>query len=246
MKKKDNNKIFIVCGDTGVGKSALTFQLAKVVDPDFGLKNIQFTTIEAANALKTLKNQAIIFDEAFRGMSGRNVMGKAQKELLGMLYEVRQLNQIIFLVAPSFFRLDEAIAVELSDALIHVHKTGSGRRGFRIFNRKKKDNLYYYGKKGRKSYNLVPSMFNGTFPDDYVVNGQDYRKKKFNSLHATVDVTSMSKTEAKLKDQRNKLVVFVYSQEKTYGKTEARLKEMGVPLVKSRIHEIIAQNTAIS
>lgn len=187
MKKKDNNKIILVCGDTGVGKSAFTFQMSSVLDPNFSLKNIQFTTDEMKEGLKNLHNQVVIFDEAFRGASGRNTLSKPQKELLEMLYEIRQLNQIVFLVAPSFFRLDEAIAVELADALFYVHKTGNGRRAFRMFNKKKMVDLYYKAKKIRKSYALIPTMVNGRFPDTYVVDEKQYRAKKFDSLFRKKD-----------------------------------------------------------
>lgn len=243
LKRKDNNKIIIVVGDTGIGKSAFTNQLAAVADPNFSLENIQFTTEEMKNALKTMRNRVIIFDEAFRGASGRSVMGKQQKELLQMLYEIRQLNQLVFLVAPSFFRLDEAIAVELSDALFHISKTGKGRRAFRMFNRKKKDKLYYAGKRGKKSYTLVPSMFNGVFPDTYVVDTDDYRKKKFDSLYSNDSVSKvLSKTEEKFRSQRDNVVSYVHNQEKSYRTTQKTLKNMGMPLSLSRIHEITTPN----
>ncbi len=183
LKKKDNNKIFLVCGDTGIGKSAFTNQMGAVCDPKFSLKNIQFTIEEMKDGLRSLINQSVIFDEAFRGASGRSTMSKGQKELLQMLYEIRQLNQIIFLVAPSFFRLDEAIAVELADGMFYVYKTRDNRRAFRMFNKKKMVDLYYKAKKVRKSYALIPTMVNGRFPDTYVVNEQQYRRKKFKSLH---------------------------------------------------------------
>ncbi len=193
MKRKDNNKIFLVCGDTGVGKSAFAFQCASVIDPKFDLKNITFTPDEMKEALRTLHNQVIIFDEAFRGASGRNTLSKAQKELLEMLYEIRQLNQVVFLVAPSFFRLDEAIAVELADALFYVHKTKKGRRGWRLFNKKKMVDLYYKAKKVRKSYAIIPTMVNGTFPKSYVVNEEEYRTKKFESLFKSPDKDKTNK-----------------------------------------------------
>lgn len=242
LKKKDNNKIFLVCGDTGVGKSAFAFQMAAACDPHFGIENIQFTTDEMKNALRTMHNKAIVFDEAFRGASGRNVMGKAQKELLEMFYEIRQLNQVVFLVAPSFFRLDEAIAVELSDGLFHISRTKSGRRAFRLFNRKKKDQLYYYAKRGKKSYATVPSMVNGNFPKTYIVSDADYREKKFNSLYKVPEVKPLTQPQQRIESEKENVVNYWREQEYSIRDIEKKMKEMGIPLGRSRIGDIVAKN----
>lgn len=242
LKKKDNNKIFIICGDTGIGKSAFGFQLASILDPGFSLKNIQFTTEEIKRGLRTLHNQAVVFDEAFRGASGRSSLNREQKGLLQMLYEIRQLNQIVILISPSFFRLDEAIAVELSDAMFHVHKTGSGRRGFRMFNNKKKSLLYYRARKGKKSYNLVPSMFNGVFPDTYVVDEKEYRDKKFQSLFGKTEETNDKTKEfqRKMYDREARILKAFADAVNSKEKVSQLVTKAGVPLGRSIISERIA------
>lgn len=239
MKKKDNNKIILVTGDTGVGKSSFAFQCGAVIDPKFSMKSIKFTTDEMKQALKTMHNRFIAFDEAFRGTSGRNVMTKTQKELLQMLYEIRQLNQIVFMITPSLFRLDEAIAVELSDALFYVHKTKGGRRGFRMFNRKKKDMLYYLGKKGKKNYRQVLSLFNGGFANSYVVDEKEYRKQKFESLFMTPEIKPHgNKTDDKL---RLRLGISTMALKKELGWSNQQIAtyftEQGSPTNKGRIPE---------
>ncbi len=245
LKKKDNNKLFLVCGDTGIGKSAFTFQMSSVIDPDFGLKNIQFTTAQMQEGLKTLPNQAVVFDEAFRGASGRNTMNKTQKQLLQMLYEIRQLNQCVFLVSPSFFRLDEAIAVELADAMFYIYKIrNSKRRAFRVFNNKKKNMLYYRAKKYKKSYALVKSLFNGTFPKTYVVDDMEYRKRKFESLVAMENPLSEHKQKVvrELKEREAKLWTYVVKTAGSYGKAAKAIKAHGIDLTKARIHDKIREH----
>ena len=245
MKKKDNNKIFLFCGDTGVGKSSFAFQLASVLDPKFSIDNIHFTVDEMKEALKTRVNRVVIFDEAFRGASGRNVMGKDQKELLQMFYEIRQLNQIVFLISPSFFRLDEAIAVELSDIMFYVHKSKSGRRSFRVFNNKKKNKLYYRAKKGQKSYRLVPTMFNGNFPNTYVVAEDEYRQKKLDSLFkkkaSTLGSPKKDNYHERLKDREPRLWATLVKHAGSYGEAVRLAKEAGIVITRSTIHEKIAE-----
>lgn len=241
LKKKDNNRLFLVVGDTGIGKSAFANQMASIVDPDFTEKNIQFTNAQMIEGLRTLHNKSVIFDEAFRGASGRNVMSKDQKKILEMFYEIRQLNQCVFLCAPSFFRLDEAIAVELSDAMFHIYKSKNGRRGFRMFNKKKKYHLYYKGKRMGKSYTLVPSMFNGNFPNTYVVDEKIYRKRKFDSLYGEEAIPE-SKIDTQMRKERD---VAVQSLRDVTGSIRNAVKAMdehGGGLKKSRVQEICAQN----
>ncbi len=232
MKKKDNNKIFLVCGDTGVGKSAFAFQCCAVIDKAFGLNSIKYTNSEMQNGLRNMQNRAIVFDEAFRGMSGRNVMQKQQKKILEMLYEIRQLNQVVFLLAPSFFRLDEAISYELADALFLIKKMKSGKRMFKIFNKKKKNQLFDLSKKLRKkSYNLVPSYFKGYFPKTYVVDEEVYRKNKFDSLHGDKE-----DTKGRDNDQREaRLLRALHDLLGSYGKVSKHIRKHGIILVPGSI-----------
>jgi len=248
LKKRDNNKIFIVCGETGIGKSVFTNQCCAIVDPNFDLKNIQFTTDEMIDYLSLLKNSAISFDESFRGASSRNTMNKSQKKILEMLYEVRQLNQVIFFVAPSFFRLDEAIALELSDGLFYVYKQKGGRRGWKFFNRKQKEQLYRIGtKKGSKNYNAVYTKFKGNFPNNYVVDEAEYRKKKFDSLHKPKESDKKKDPKDKIiedkRDREARLWKSLLSTAGTFEKAREIAKQNGIEISSPGIHQKIQKIT---
>ncbi len=244
LKKKDNNKIFLVCGDTGVGKSGFSFQASAIIDKNFSMKNISFTNKQFKENLKNNINAANVHDEAFRGASSRNVMSKGQKGLLENLYEIRQLNQAIFLNSPSFFRLDEAIAVELSDAMFYIYKLANGRRAFKVYNKKKKENLYYRAKRYKKSYEIVYTGFKGLFSDNYVVNEVEYRKRKFEAtMTDEVNEVKKDKNEDKINEMKEteaKLYAGLVKATGSYGNTKKLLKEIGLDINKGRIHDKIA------
>lgn len=187
MKKEDSFRIFLVCGLGGSGKSAFANQMCALLDQKFNIGSVGFTTPQFRGVLMTKLNHAVTFDEAYRGISGRNTLGKEQKKLLRMFYEIRQFNQVIFLCTGSFFRLDEAYAVELSDGMFLIYKrkrkNGSKERCFKYFNRKKKLRLFYLSKKQGKNYNLVHSTFKGKITTNtYVIPEEVYRKKKLDSI----------------------------------------------------------------
>jgi len=242
LKKKDNNKLILMCGETGVGKSALSFQCSGYLDPNFNIDNISYTNEETQHNIKTIHNAALVFDEAFRGVSSRNTMNKQQKKLLEIFFEIRQLNQVIFLNSPSFFRLDEAIAVELSDILIYVYKLKNGHRAWKLFNKRRKNMLYYRAKKKYKSYNLVYCSLKGKFPKTYVINEKQYRKRKFDSLFGKSDLTIPD-------SETNKESIYLKclkDKHKTYVKVAKVLAKYDLIINKSTIRDKILRNPAFS
>ncbi len=212
MKETDSYRIFLVCGLGGSGKSAFANQMCALLDRKFNIGSIGFTTNQFKGVLLSKINHAVSFDEAYRGISGRNSLGRDQKQLLRMFYEIRQFNQVIFLCTNSFFRLDEAYAVEISDGmfLIYKNKRKGGRieRCFKYFNRKKKAKLFYLSKKVGKNYNLVKTNFKGKVTTNtYVVSDEIYRKKKLDSISEPDEITG-----DELKDDRYKKISGVLSE----------------------------------
>lgn len=249
LKKKDKNKLFLVCGSPGAGKSAFGFQMASMLDKDFSLDEVGFTSKEFKDILFKKRNRAVVFDEAFRGMSGRNTLGKEQKELMQSLMEIRQLNQVVFLISPSFFRLDEAIAVELSDALFYIYERKDGQRIFKVFNRNKKEQLYYKAKKYKKSYNIIHTNMNGMFHSKtYVINEEKYREQKYKSLFGIKDKAKeiIKKGHGYDKEDRElRLLAAIVNREGSYGEAGKLLAKFGVELDKSGIHSKIARKPEI-
>lgn len=181
--KKDFDMIFCIDGTEGGGKSVLAQQLAKYCDNSFCIDRICMTPEEfTKQIINAQKYQAVVYDEAYTGLSSKDTMGSVNKALCTMLAEIRQKNLFVFVVMPTFFDLTKYVALWRSRALIHIYLHDGFERGFfTFFNTEKKKDLYVYGKK-TYNYNCVKSNFHGRFPNFYTVDEQAYRDKKWKAL----------------------------------------------------------------
>lgn len=159
LAKLNEDRVYLVDGREGTGKSSFTFQQAKYINPHF---NVDFICFEPRSFLDLLKNSpkgsVIVFDEAFRGLSSKSSRSKVNKEIVEALMEVRQKNFVIFIVLPTIFLLEIYAAVFRSESLLHIYKlkkeTASGRktRAFKVYNYINKKKLYLRGKTKYFSY----------------------------------------------------------------------------------------------
>lgn len=181
--KKDWDMVFIVDGYEGVGKSVLAQQCAKFCDESFNIDRISFTPKEfIASINKADRFQAVVYDEAFSGMSSRSALSEINRSLMATLAEIRQKNLWVFIVLPCFFELDKYAAVWRSRGLIHVYTRDNFKRGsFSFYNQNKKKSLYILGKKYYSYTKPAPNFF-GAFTAGYVVDEQEYRQKKLDAL----------------------------------------------------------------
>ena len=180
---KDWDMLFVIDGAEGSGKSVLAMQAAYYCDPTLTLDNVVFTPYEFRKAiLKAKKYQAVIYDEAYTGLSARATMSMINRALVSMLAEIRQKNLFVFVVMPTFFDLDKYVALWRSRALINVYTGDNFQRGFfKFFNKTKKKDLYIHGKK-YYNYNKPEANFIGRFPNYYPLDQEAYKKKKRESL----------------------------------------------------------------
>lgn len=181
--RKDWDMVFAVDGGEGSGKSVFTQQAAYFVDPSLILDRIVFTPGEFRKAIVTAKpHQAVIYDEAYTGLSSRATMSLINRTLISMLAEIRQRNLFVFVVMPCFFDLDKYVALWRSRALMHIYTGDNFERGyFSFYNVDKKKDLYIKGKKFY-SYHTPKSNFIGRFTNHYTVDEKAYKKKKKESL----------------------------------------------------------------
>lgn len=179
----DWDMVFCVDGYEGAGKSVLAMQCAKFCDPSFTVDRVVFTPKEFQNAINNSeKYQAVVYDEAYTGLSSRATMTSINRALTGMLAEIRQKNLFVFVVMPTYFDLDKYVALWRSRALIHVYTGDKFKRGnFAFFNKDKKKYLYIKGKKFY-SYSCAKPNFIGRFTNYYVVDEEEYRKRKAKAL----------------------------------------------------------------
>ena len=182
MVHNDWDMVCLYDGAVGVGKSVLAMQHAYYFDPTFNLSRVCFTAEEFKNAVnKAEKYQAVLYDEAYTGMSSRDTMKSVNKQLEKRITEIRQKNLYLFIVMPTFFDLAKQMAIWRARYLIHVYTTKRKRGFFRFYNEEKKKLLYILGQK-YYSYNKPKPNFSGRFTNHYVVSELKYRNKKFKSL----------------------------------------------------------------
>jgi hypothetical protein len=176
--RRDWDMIFCVDGPEGSGKSVFSMQAAWYCYPKFTIDNIAFNPNQFRRCvLGQPKYSAIVYDEAYTGLSSRATMSVINRALVSMLTEIRQKNLFIFVVLPCFFDLDKYVALWRSRILIHVYTHGFQRGYFSFFNYDKKKELYLLGKKFY-SYFKPKSNFIGRFTNTYVVDEVEYRKRK--------------------------------------------------------------------
>lgn len=181
--QKDWDMLFIYDGSEGVGKSVKAMQDAYYFDNTFNVDRITFTPNEFRKQIVESKPyQAVVFDEAYTGLSSRATMSRINRTLIGMLAEIRQKNLFVCVVMPTFFDLDKYVALWRSRALIHVYTGENFQRGrFAFFNVDRKKQLYIKGKKFY-NYGVVRCNFHGKFMNKYPVDEAAYRLKKKRSL----------------------------------------------------------------
>lgn len=182
----DQDRIYVITGNEGSGKSNLARQLAHYLDSDFSLKDICFSADEFAERIRYKKRfGAIVFDEAFRGLSSRSTISKANKKLIQLIQECRQRNLFVFIVLPSIFLLEKYVALFRSHALLHTstYKKDYKKRYYRVYNRKNKRLLYLLGQK-LMSYSKpeIKKKHRFYFKCPSTIDIEEYNKKKLEAF----------------------------------------------------------------
>ena len=216
VQKEDFDFVMVVDGEEGSGKSVLAFQIGKVLDPNLNMDNICFTADDFINAItKAKKNQCIIFDEGFTGLSSRASLSEINNLVISMMMEMRQKNLFVIIVMPSVFMLDKYAVFHRAKGLFHVYMD-SNRRGFwRFFNRKATKYLYLLGKKFYE-YDKAEHTSFGRFRKQYTINEAQYRKKKAQVFKRRRRIT---RAEA-YKEQRD---ILLYVLMKELGKSQREM-----------------------
>ncbi|KKN20289.1 hypothetical protein LCGC14_0937010 [marine sediment metagenome] len=230
---KDWDRVFIIDGEEGSGKSLLGLQLGYFLDPTLCIDRITFSGQEFSKAInQSEKNQCIIFDEAFNGLASAGAISSLNKLIVRKLMECRQKNLFIIIILPTIFELQKYAAIFRSKALFHVYATSQGVRGYyRVYNKSKKKLLYLQGKK-LYSYSYPYLKNSSRFYGIYPIDEQEYRAKKLKSLQ------DEDKQEREKKDV---LIVGVFSKilkeqfKMTFRKQEEILKTHNILLDRTNI-----------
>lgn len=205
---KDRDYVMVIDGEEGSGKSVLTQQIAKKLDPNFNIDNICFNADQFIARLKTAsKYSCIVLDEAFSAANSRSALTEVNRSMIGVATEMRQRNLFVLIVIPSFFDLDKYFALWRCRALFHVYFNKDGSRGsYIIFPKNKKKYLYLAGKKFY-NYSKPASPYPVCrFDNHYTVDEMEYRKKKAEAFKKRV-VSNLAK---RWKLQRDAVIKEMY------------------------------------
>ena len=145
----NQDRIYVISGREGLGKSTLAMQLSYVLDPTITVDNIVFSSKQFEERIRTLdKFKALIYDEGFSGLSSKGSISKENKRLVQLLMMCRQRNLFIFIVLPSFFLLEKYVALFRSTALFNVlvSRKNFKLRFYKVYNYSEKKKLYILGK----------------------------------------------------------------------------------------------------
>lgn len=247
VTKKDWDRVYIIDGTEGSGKSLLALQLAYYLDPTLSLDRVTFTGESFTESIqKAQKFQAIIFDEAFAGLSSSGAQSKLNKLIVETLMKCRQKNLFIFIVLPTIFLLQKYAAIFRSSTLFHVYTLKDGTRGYyKVYNSRNKKQLYLHGGKYYNySYPYISKtqMFRGKYPLDQ----EAYRNKKWH------DVSAKKEEEKFDKDTPRLAVLAKYLKEThkmTYVQQSKLMKEhnyyMDAELIGERVAKYIKNRDSI-
>ncbi len=238
----DQDRLFIITGREGSGKSWLAMQLAAHLDPTLTIDDVCFTAEAFGKRIKSVKKfKAVIFDESFQGLSSKGALSKENKKLIQILIECRQRNLFLFIVLPSIFILDRYIALFRSHVLFNtqIYKKDYKKRYYKAYNFNNKHKLYILGQKylSYSKPNIWKKFrFFGKLP--VTIDKEVYDKKKENTFKdkKVEEIPQITR----LTTQRDTMITWLKQSTKiTNIDISKRFEANGVPLTPMTIGRIL-------
>lgn len=227
--KQDWDMIFVVDGYEGAGKSMFTQQCAKYLDPTLDISRVVFNPKDFKDAVMAAQQyQAVIYDEAYGGLSSKRALSQVNQSIVQMLTVIRKRNLYVFIVLPSFFDLDKYVALWRSRGLLHVYTGDDFKRGlFRFYNAARKKDMYVKGKKFYE-YRIGKPNFHGRFYKKWIIPVNEYDDKK---MRTSIQVEEKAN---KFKEDRDNIIRKLVED----GLTHRKIAEM-CGLTRSRVTQIL-------
>jgi len=236
LQKKDKDHPIIIDGYEGSGKSVFGMQISKYVDPTLCLDRICMNPQQFKDAIiKAQPHQAVIFDEAFTGLSARSSLSEINRMLVSMMMQMRQKNLFVVVILPNVFMLDKYVALSRAAGLFHIWEK-KGRHYWRCFNRNKLKRLILTGSKTYTYHQVAKFVsYKGNFYGKYVIDEDAYRDKKRKALEEAEENIK----EHKYIIQRNLLIYILI---KELGLTQTKVaklcKKHKIPLTQQAVSVI--------
>lgn len=236
--KKDWDIFGLVDGYEGSGKSVLAQQIAYFFDPTFNLDRVVFNYDGLKKVILSMeKYKAVVYDESYADLDSTATMTKINRAIRSMLSEIRQRNLFIIVVAPTLFDLTRYVAIHRSRFLIHVYTKDNFERGyFGFYTQDKKKVLYLLGRR-LYNYKSVKPNFVGNFPNTYVVDEKEYRKRKYEASKTNIDEDVIT---SKYMEQRDGVIYALYKVNTPVKVILSRVNTYNSePLAQRTIYDII-------
>ncbi len=237
IKIAGQDRIYLITGKEGAGKSLLAIQVGWFIDNNLSLDDITMTPDEFFNKVRNTNKKVVVGDEIFAGLSSKSALTKENKKLVRLLIECRQRGLTIILCIPSIFLLEKYVAIFRSHALFNVQisKKNYNNRFYKVYNYKNKKLLYMLGHK-YMSYSkpiiYKKHRFYGNFPP--TIKKEDYEAKHENTFKEVKEKERAE--ESNITYERNILLKYLHKTKKTPYKVIISLfKEFDIPIDKSTI-----------
>lgn len=126
ITKHDEDYFIVISGREGSGKSTLAIQIASVLSPNFGLKNICYKPIDLIRGIRyAKKGDVFVLDEGNLFLFSRESMSTDNKFMLKLFALMRQKNLCLIICVPNFFTIDSYVRDHRVNSLINIHRKGS-------------------------------------------------------------------------------------------------------------------------
>lgn len=204
VMKHNQSVVLITDGNSGVGKTTLSFQQALFLDPNFNLDKVAWSVDKFIDLIQNAnKGECIVFDEAMI-ISGRSAMSLFNKRVTIALSQIRSRNIYIIFNINSIFDLDKNVGIFRANALFHVYQAKGkvdGQRRVLGFNRDRIKKLYHHGKK-YYNYMIPKANFFTTFTRYFPFDEQEYerRKRDGSDTNTAAKLAALGKTERKYRE----------------------------------------------
>lgn len=123
---RDLDAVIGITGPERVGKSTLSFHLARAVDPTFDYTRVCFSGAELRDQVVSLPRDkpCVSLDESVAGAMSRDSQSRANKELMKFLQVCGERNKVIFLLTPNLRWFDPYIRDHRMRLWLHVPERG--------------------------------------------------------------------------------------------------------------------------
>jgi hypothetical protein len=201
--------------------------MAKYLDPTFDETRMCMTPDEFyKQIINAKKGQAVVFDEAFTGLSAKTSLSKINKLLVEMMMEMRKKNLFAVIVLPSVFYLEKYVVLHRARALFHCFfKKNSMPGKYAIYTKEQMKALKIYGNR-TMSYRKPTIYKYGEFYNNNALDWEAYEIKKITALHEK----KMTKLEIRQMNQRNALLFKLYCEHQSLHDTGEEVRKLGLDM----------------